>query len=192
MTGRDASVAARVPTDLREELEAIAARENVELSIVVRRALRRYADEEAGRVPRRPSLLDGGTGARRRNATATEAAAALKTAPRVGTARFRALADFELAGHRGRTADEVCHALEPAPVNGTARRVTDLLQGGLIRPLEDFPDGVPIEGGRRGAELVTRPTRNGALAQVYVITPAGHRALEDARARARAKEAQAA
>lgn len=206
---RDATVAARVPHDLRADLEKIAARDGLELSLVIRRILRAGADRELNGDVTVLAGADGlfsSTGTARRRGTPTELAAALKVAPRVGTARFNALAAFELAGHRGHTPDEVCALLEPAPVNGTARRVTDLAQAHAIEPLRLVgatagPRATAANVQRplardehvlENTDAVVRKTRAGAWAHVYVITPLGHRLLEDARAQHRAKVAQEA
>lgn len=187
---REAVVSARVPLDLRRELELLASQDgHGELSIVARAALREYTDRRLGRSTGAvdavvdnlgASLLRGGQGAARRHGTATERAAALAQAPRVGSARRRVLELLEDAGARGLTADEAQRALERAagrgnapPVNGTARRVTDLVQGGLATPRLDDVD----------MSITTRATRHGAQANVHVITPAGARALETARRR---------
>lgn len=47
---RDSTVAARIPHDLRTDLERLALNNEVELSVVVRLALREHADRELGRV----------------------------------------------------------------------------------------------------------------------------------------------
>lgn len=204
---RDAVVSCRVPLDLRSDLEEVAALEgHGELSLVARAALRAYADHKLGRSPVGASMLLGGTGARRRTSGPTEVAAALKVAPRVGTQRRRVLELYEEVGPIGLTADAVHSCLEGRDfvqqpivslrrhhaVNGIARRVTDLLQGGLIiektasgntadRKAKTDGEGVTQEG------VLTRQTRHGAQAIVYVISAAGHRALEDVRAREAAK-----
>lgn len=199
---RDATVAARIPLDLRNDLEELARRGGVDLSVIIRGALRGYADAALGhhteaaaghRALFAAGLLRGGQGAARRAAGPTERAAALGVAPRVGTARRRALELLEGAGAHGLTADEVQAGLErrahytgeraPA-VNGTARRVTDLVQGGLARPHLIEVTSASLADGTAG-EVRTRPTRHGAQATVYVITAAGIRALEDARDRER-------
>ena len=192
---RDATVAARVPHDLREDLEKLAKRDGVELSLVVRRILREGADRE---LNGEATVLEGlfAAGRRSRPSSATEVEARLKAAPRAGTGRFKALAEFELAGARGLTADEVVVKLAPAPHNGTAKRVSELAAGGLIRPVRAVVDPMrdavhdsarPLAAGERAMDdgLIARVTRADAWATVYVITAAGHRALEDARAKER-------
>jgi hypothetical protein len=114
-------------------------------------------------------LTNGRRGAHRRRPTPTEEAAALAQIGRAGTARRLALEAFERASTRGLTADEVVVELLPRPHNGTARRVTDLLQGGLIE--------VRMSAGK----VVERNTRAGSRATVYVINEAGKRALAERR-----------
>lgn len=194
----DPTIAARVPATLKAKVLAAARGGNVDASVVIREALDAYLTPGA-RGPSRSAaiaagILRGGQGAARRNATATERAAALAVAPRVGSQRFRALTCFAYAGAKGLTADEVVVKLAPAPHNGVARRVTDLLQGGLItertadtaaeRAELGAHDDRLVDDHSRDATPVVRTTRAGAHAQVYIITPAGHRALEAAKARA--------
>jgi hypothetical protein len=189
---RDKTIAARVPGDLRDALEELARLDgHGEISITIRAALREYTDRRYGRA----GVLDAvalhldGRGSARRNGTPTEIAAALRAAPRIGTQRRRILELYSRQGAEGFTADDVLRELEhdatypgfssPAP-NGVARRVTDLLQGDLIRPALTVGT----------SSWTTRATRHGAQATIYVITAAGIRALEDARQReaARAQE----
>lgn len=183
---RDAVVSARVPSDLRADLETLARRRGeADLSLTIRRALREHVERHLNGTTR-PNLLTGGQGAARRNGTHTERAAALKVAGRVGSQRRRALELYASAGNRGLTADEVCELLAPLPVNGVARRVTDLLQGQAV--VERI---APPKIGEREAKtpegVLTRRTRAGAQATVYVITPHGRRLLEDAADRERAR-----
>lgn len=155
----DATVAARVPTSLRQDLEAV--RDLVgdpDLSVTMRRLLRAGADVElkrGGRIDLERLQADLATtpagglfgprpGARRKRGRATSEQAAADVAPRSGSQRRRAL---EVLAHRaahGATADEVIAELErqavargvrPPAVNGVARRVTDLLQAGAIEPV---------------------------------------------------------
>lgn len=183
----DTTIAARIPLDLRQELEDEVSRrraagelrpggEPIDLSTVVRQALREHAEAAAGRPPggvhvvgRQAGLLDNGRpGAQHRDAGNTERAAALKVAARAGTQRRLALEAFEAAGERGLTADEVAVKLAPRPLHSLARRVTDLLQGDLIEPRAGDTEPGP---------LLTRTTRAGSAAQVYRITGAGLLAL---------------
>jgi hypothetical protein len=190
MSSTDTTIAARIPLDLRQELEDEVARrrragelrpsgEPIDLSTVVRQALREHAETAAGRPPggvlvvgRQAGLLDNSRpGSRHRDAGNTERAAALKVAARAGTQRRLALEAFEAAGDHGLTADEVAVKLAPRPLHSLARRVTDLLQGGLIEPH-------PHESEEwRGVVPATRRTRAGAQATVYRITGAGLLAL---------------
>lgn len=194
MTPNRAVLSAKVPQDLRDAYETLATRDgHGDLSIPVRAALRAYAEQ---RLTPAPNLLSGGTGARRRSSTATEAAAALKVAARVGSQRRVALEHFEQAGGRGLTPDELVVLMAPHPHNGVARRVTDLKDGGMVAVVTAEPDrGIlwarlpgahrrlrPLNGLERAvADVVTRPTRAGARGTVYAITAAGARALEQAR-----------
>lgn len=192
---RPSVLSAKVPLDLRQDFELLAQRGgHGDLSIPVRAALREYAD---ARLRPAPSLLSGGTGARRTRATATEAAAALKVAAKVGTQRRRALEAYERVGEIGLTADEVA-SVTGARLNSVSRRVSDLVQGGLVAQLEPVTEDhaagtltyVGLPGGARRAfraeeevtgDVITRETTGGARATVYAITAAGARALEDAR-----------
>jgi len=193
---RDALVSARVPRDLREDLERIAEADHVELSVVTRKALRMYADWRQRPtapdlygpgygVPGRLALAGGDRGSHHRRAGATEVAAALKIAPKLGTQRRTVLELYEAAGHRGLTADDVVAALPNIAPNGLPRRVTDLLQGGLIGeravgdPRELAPDEESLDG------LVVRLTRHKTPATVYVISRRGRLELEAARDRER-------
>lgn len=183
---RDATIAARVPVDLRDNLLDLARRRGVDLSTIVRAACRHYADTHANggtgwapqaHVPLRANpLLVAAPGAARRNDPATSKAAALDVAPRAGTRRARALRAIADAGWRGATTDEVVAALERQAgrrlaVNGIARRVTDLVQAGAIVAAVDSA----------GNEAV-RPTRNGKNALVWVITDHGRAWLAEAEA----------
>lgn len=204
MTERDASIAARVPANLRADLEALAKRDSVELSIVVRRLLREGADRELAGDTERLGLfaVQPQAGRRRRPSSATEVEARLKAAPRAGTGRFKALAEFELAGARGLTADDAWRKIG-GPQNSVAKRVSELAAGGHIEPLRlvgaTFGPGARASGqaaralaaGERAMDdgLVARVTTADAWATVYVITAAGHRALEDARRHVRQEAA---
>lgn len=168
----DVTVAARVPLELRAELEQ--ARDtagDADLSVTIRRALRAEADRVLGRAPAGAAgLFAPAKGSARRHDRATSTQAALDVAPRTGSQRRRALAIIEGHGQHGATTDEVIAELEqraaiegksPPAVNGVARRVTDLLQADAITPLT-----------LDGAEA-TRPTRHGSQAIVYVATEKG-------------------
>lgn len=171
---QDSTVAARVPLDLRADLDRLVERlrtagvhypdgREVDRSFVIRQALRAWCVSSltpAGEldVAGNATLhnlddadlarLELGRGAARASdpSTAREAAAAMGP-PRAGSARYRALEVFEAAHEVGRTADEIVVALAPAPHNGTARRVTDLLQGGFIE------ERLEVELDRRHAVL---------------------------------------
>lgn len=167
------TIAARVPEDLRTDLEAIAAQDGVELSHVMRGALRAFADHALGRAPEG----DGGlfapqAGTTRRHDRSTSTKAAADVAPRTGSQRRRALEVIVDAGADGATTDEVIVTLtrvakrlgqaEPA-VNGVARRVTDLVEVGAV-------ETTMIVGTSTEA---TRKTRHGSDALVWVATAKG-------------------
>jgi hypothetical protein len=186
------TISARVPVDLRTDLEELARRDgNHELTPVIRAALRQYADARL-----RPAAVAGGLfengqeGAYRRRGRTTERTAAQWVAPRIGTVRAQVLALYADAGDHGLTADDVIQHLDArarrlrvkAPaVNGTARRVTDLLQAGMIAPALD-------EDGHERVRL----TRHRTPATVWQITTAGAQAAEELAARtdARGQEAR--
>lgn len=183
---RDSSIAARVPLNLRADLELIVSRDGeADLSVVIRKALRRYADERLGRTPAGAAgIFEPAQGAARRRDRSTSTAAAIDVAPRTGSQRRKVLNAYGGAGARGLTADEVMALLEAAGarvvVNGIARRVTDLLQAGAIEALEAAPCGHDeLDAVEAGARIyATRPTRNGSAATVYVITAKGRAWLE--------------
>lgn len=182
---RDATIAARVPVDLKTDLEALLARDRARdpdatMTTVLRRLLRRAADDElVGRPTAGERLFAGGRGAARGGASPTAKAAASRVAPRIGSQRRLCLEVFGAAGIHGATTDEVIHKLEvifartrsrPPAVNGIARRVTDLLQAGAIAAVPDPFTGLEPP--------MTRTTRHGVDAQVYAITSVGRRWLE--------------
>lgn len=202
---RDRTIAARVPLDLREDLETIASRGGVDLTTVIRGALRGYADASLGRdtdaaagyraildlaaasIPGR-GLFGAAQGAARRRDRSTSTQAAIDVAPRTGSQRRRALAIIAAAGDKGATADEVIEVLQAAArgagvrgpaVNGVARRVTDLLQAGAIAPVLIEETRSSLADGTARQEL-TRPTRNGSAATVYRITSKGRAWLQEA------------
>lgn len=161
----DATIAARVPVDLRtalerrrDELKAAGVHypdgREADLSYVIRQACRAYVGDRSGVLFERPPSpaaeleLRGGS-ARASDPATSKAAAAAQGPPRVGSQRWRALVAFAEASLRGLTADEVVVKLAPAPHNGTARRVTDLLQGGYI---EQAPPLIDKAYGKNPAE----------------------------------------
>lgn len=186
MTGvRDVSIAARVPLELRADLERLAARDGAtdpaaDLSRVIRRLLRAGADVELATGKRitpgngAAGLFAPQPGKARRRDPATSKAAASRVAPRVGSQRREALELVAAAGERGATADEVIAELERRhpdrriAVNGIARRVADLKEAGAIDTVLIAADG----------RVRSRLTRNGAAAEVYVATPLGRAWLE--------------
>jgi hypothetical protein len=93
------------------------------------------------------------------NGTPTSVAAATNTLVRAGTQRHRVLVAIANAGTTGTTDDELEQALTLRHQTLSARR-RELAISGHIR----------AEG--------TRPTRSGSLANVWHITPAGTRTLD--------------
>jgi hypothetical protein len=174
-TVRETTIAARVPVDLRTDLEAIRQRSgDPDLSHTIRRILRAGADRElagnpTGLLPSR-GFANGAKAHANDPATAKAAAAKLKP-PRVNTHRRYALERISHTGADGMTADElICWADEhdgiPYAIS-LARRVSELLQADAVEPATD-PDGL----------RVTRPTRAGNRAQAWRITARGRRWLE--------------
>lgn len=174
-----ATISARVPVDLRADLEELARRDgNLELTPIIRAALRQYADARLRPTAAAGGLFDNGqAGAYRKRGRSTERTAAEWVAPRIGTVRARVLKLYADAGDHGLTADDVIQHLDAvarrlrqkAPaVNGTARRVTDLLQAGMIEPALD-------EDGHERVRLTAHRTP----ATVWRITPAGEAAAAE-------------
>lgn len=204
MTAPDSTIAARVPLELRAELdELVAAGHYKDLGSLIRKAVRELADAHTNGHAH-GGLFDPRPGAARRTDPSTSKAAALDVAPRAGSQRGRALAIIAGHGDRGATTDQVIAELEqragiegypPPAVNGVARRVTDLLQAQAIEPLiarlggngweattTDYRIRRPAErneGSVGNGPEVTRPTRHGARAIVYVATAKGRRWLEE-------------
>lgn len=163
--------AARLPRDLRDDLEALAKSRDVDLSTVLKMAAREYVDRELHGKPGNGALFRPSPGAARGSDPGTSKRAAALVAPRTGSQRRRALWLIADAGQRGMTADEVIERLElearhaghpPPAVNGVAKRVSELAHAGAI-----VDDGDVIDGPR------TRKTRHGSAALVYVATDLG-------------------
>lgn len=174
---QDSTVAARIPIDLRADLERLAELKPLEvvngkptMTPHLRRAIREYVDRELGNGPAGGAgLFAPANGAVRRHDGATSKRAASQVAPRTGTQRRLALEAIAAAGKRGMTTDEVVVALDGlAAPNSTPRRVTDLLESGAIEPVphpvaEHAAAGIPF----------TRLTRYGSQATVWVATEKG-------------------
>jgi hypothetical protein len=198
----DSTLAARVPAELRDAVEAKRDElrgagvhypdgREVDLSFVLRVALSRYVGVHDGgllevdvdaaspdQLRQAAALLeDGQPGTARKHDRPTAKRAASTVAGRAGTQRRRALELFEVVGARGLTTDEVCAELDDCPVNGVARRVTDLLQGGLIEEVYAAGGRVAGEGRAMHGDPVMRKTRHGSFAQVWRITGEGLLAL---------------
>lgn len=166
-SGRDASVAARVPQDLRDDLETLAEREGLaDLSPLIRRYLREGADRDLGRGDAPATGLLASLDTRPRAHTggpATERDAARFAWPTANNAKRELLEHLRRLGGAGVTSSE---AVELVGYSGQ-RRLNDLKHGGWVEVLHDR-DGQPVR----------RKTPRGAWADVYVLTPAAHRALE--------------
>lgn len=188
-------LSARVDPELRDRvLEAGGRAGDPDASTTIRRLLELglEAQERAGKA------LEPAAGAHRKRGRDAQRNAAAATTPRTGTARHAALELIVNAGPAGMTADAVAAALEARyPLNTVARRVTDLLQAGLITEAtceqaegSDRPYVVAGAWGARPchADEVTfadggvgRSTRTGTAATVYAVTTAGLAALALAR-----------
>lgn len=192
---KDVTIAARVAPDLRADLEAVAAKlGDKDLSIVIRRACAEYADKvlergDAGpgglldpvEVAARNGLAAGPLGLATLNgsprahvngpATSKEAAAAAW--PRANTQRRRAVELLLATDPRGMTGDEL--DAELGGYNGR-RRLSELKAGGWVEPLR-----VRVATRDVGTEFapLRRKTRNGAYAEVYVLTAAARVRLAD-------------
>lgn len=152
-------VFARIPSDLRAEIDNYRRAEGCCDAEVVRRALRAFLS--GAEIPRAESLFTRRTrGAARSYGRVTEKRAAQGVTMRRGTACFDVARLLIECGPL--TTDQVCAMLPERPVNGTARRVTDLLDAGYAAELLDEFNAP-----------VTRKTRNGADAIVWQITLRG-------------------
>lgn len=177
-TTQHVTVSAKIRPDQRAQLDAIAkSAGHGQISHLIRAAIEDFLSSENGQ-----ESLEG-TGTARRLAKEAERMAALKVAPRVGSQRHAALTIFIERGAVGATADEVYRTLQArgfaCKENGMARRVTDLLQGGMIR-LQDVTS--ERTGDRRELDgTITRATPTGSRATVYVVTGAGMRANAESR-----------
>lgn len=184
---RDANLAARVPLDVRTAVEARVAdlRRNgvhypdgreVDLSYVVRRALRRELDLPVAPLLVGPDLgpLDHAPRSHTGDPSTSRQAAAAAW-PRANTQRRKALELIAQADPRpprgyaaltrvGTTGDELDTAL--GGYNGR-RRLSELKVGGWVEAL--IVDGQPVH----------RNTRNGSPAVVYVLTAAARHALDE-------------
>lgn len=165
---RDATVAARIPLDLRDDLERASIKAGDDnLTVTIRRLLRTGCDRELNGDPP-PAALFAPTaraGAHHRDDPATSRKASRDNQPRSGSQRARLLS--YIASHPvGLTYDE-CNAMDEAagiPVAGVgyARRATELLDAGAIVRLHD-----------KNGDPITRVTRNGSQAAVYIATTKG-------------------
>lgn len=181
--GKDATIAARVPRELRDELEAkrdeLAAAgvhypdgRPVDLSYVIRVGLRHYLDEPPGplaaegAVSRETPLgrLDTRPRAHRDGPETGRIAAALAW-PGAESSRRKVLDAVRRAGAEGRTSDELVVELR---MFSAQRRLHDLKRGGWVRPRQE---GVN-EGGKFIIRPVRRLTRHKRPADVYVLTAA--------------------
>lgn len=194
--GKDDTIAARVPHDLRAELEARRdelARAGVhypdgrpvDLSYVIRVGLRAFLDGVVTLDGLRHNAMYGpGYGDPGRMAEALTAkprahtdgpdtakiAAALAWPTAEGNRR-RVLLAVANAGSEGRTADELVTGLR---MYSAQRRLHDLKRGGWVRPKRrpgDTRKGEPL------TVTVKRETRHGRPAEVYVLTAAAETRL---------------
>lgn len=195
--GKDATIAARVPVELRRELEAkrdeLAAAgvhypdgRPADLSYVIRVGLRHYLDEPPGPLAaERADLgrLDGRPAAHVDDPD-TSRQAAYDTWPRANSQRLRALELLQQAGARGMTGDQLDVAL--GGYNGR-RRLSELKAGGWVQERRHYKGGplVPDReqtGPRPYGDPIDRKTRSGAWARVYVLTAAAEvRLINDER-----------
>lgn len=192
---RDVTIAARVPLDLRTDLEAVRDRLKstdpaIDLSRVIRRACTEFVDRELARGPGSgpggllsPAEANIEGGARRLGRAlgrldtepathvhdpATSKAAARAAWPKAGRRRRKVLDALLAAGNEGRTADELDQELD-LPNYDAARALNEVKRAGWAeakRELRDTP------GGEVRREPVRRRTRRGNMADVYVLTPA--------------------
>lgn len=178
--GKDTTIAARVPADLRRDLEECVGRLAVrgvhypdgrppDLSYVIRVACRLYANRELGRPELELVALDAEPRSRSRG-PATSRRAARNAWPRARSQRRRALELIAEQGPVGMTGDELDRRL--GGYNGR-RRLSELKAGGWVRVKEL---GKRVEG-RMVWTPERRATRLGAKADVYVLTPAAQREL---------------
>lgn len=194
--GKDATIAARVPHELRTELEAKRDElraagvhypdgREADLSYVIRVGLRSYLDlgvARAGAMPpadltavSRETLgrLDGRPRAHHDGPETARIAAALAW-PAAETARRKVLEAIAKAGVDGRTSDELVVELR---MFSAQRRLHDLKRGGWVRPKMGL--ALDTKGGVvRTAKPVRRLTRHKRPADVYVLTAAAEAALD--------------
>lgn len=183
MSGRELTIAARVPATLRAELEEVRDELNrrgerrtdggaIDLSVVIRRACADYVDRTLGRA------AAGALGAlelkpaTHRNGPATERMASHAAWPGAKSQRRRALKLLERAGNDGMTGDELDVALEAkgGGVYDGRRRLSELKGGGWAEVALDV-----------NREPVRRRTRRRQWADVYVLTGAALMRLAEER-----------
>ena len=174
----DRTVAARVPLELRRELEERARLEDVDLSTIIRRALEAHLRPPNPAGPHPTYTVAPGS---RAVLSAAGALGSLNTLPPShagdpGTSRTAAALAWPEAGHKrrllleevarrpdGMTSDEAVLFLGYSG----QRRLHDLKRAGYVEPLLD-------EAGR----AVTRDTRRGRPAEVLTVTPLARKRLE--------------
>lgn len=187
---RELTIAARVTPALRRDLEALLAERlkagdrrpdgaPLDLSTLIRRACAAYVDVNLNGSRQGPSgtlelgSLDGRPRTHR-GGPRTEQQAAEGAWPRARTQRRRALELLENAGDYGLTGDELDVLLDAGVYNGR-RRLSELKAAGWAE-VKLGPDGLGNNA------PVTRKTRAGHRAEVYVLTAAARiRLAEEAR-----------
>lgn len=173
MTPTNVNVAARIPIALHTDLQALAARDSVDLSTVIRHALRAYADQ---RLTTPAGLFDPRQGITGNASPETSRQAATLVKPRTGTQRHTILDLVARAAH-GLTADQIGRILRAGnrnpPQSGVSARVNELVAAKALMPLRHYtgdPRGLTedvLDG------IVVRRTSAGAPARVLVATPLG-------------------
>lgn len=168
MQTRDATIAARVPHDLCDDLQAVCDQAgDANLTVTIRRLLRTGCDRELGITDEPPVALFSGRasqGQHHRFDPSTSRNAARDNQPRVGSQRARLLLHL-LDNPDGLTYDEA-NAIDerrgiPVAGVGFARRATELADAGAIGFVT------------RDGERLTRKTRHGSEATVYALTTKG-------------------
>lgn len=183
MQTRDATIAARVPHDLRDDLQAVCDQAgDANLTVTLRRLLRSGCDRELNQEEPPANLFGAraSAGQHHRFDPSTSKSAARDNQPRAGSQRARLL--LHLLDHpAGLTYDEANARDErrgiPVAGVGFARRATELADAGAIGFVT------------RDGERLTRKTRHGSEATVYKLTTKGEvwaKALREAVAAKRA------
>lgn len=175
--GKDATIAARVPTELRTAMEAkrdqLRAQgvhypdgREVDLSYVIRVAVAEFVGLAATPLVAALTGLDDPPPARSDAPDTSKMAAAAAAAwPTARNSRRRVLEAIASAGDEGRTSDELVVQLS---MFSAQRRLHDLKRGGWV---------VVAHGD--GGKPRRRKTRHDSWADVYVLSPAAKKKLND-------------